>query len=112
MKYLAVAAFLLMPASLFAQHKTHLTCVAPAPVAGVTVTGYNFYRSDVKGGPYTKLNSTPTTTCVYDDATVQTGKRYYYVATAVATSDESLNSNESSADINPSAPTGLTGTTK
>jgi hypothetical protein len=64
------------------------------------VTGYYTYFSNVSGGPYAKLNSTPDPMTTYTDSTVQSGKTYYYVVTAVDSSNvESLASNEISATI-------------
>ncbi len=64
------------------------------------VTGYYTYSSSVSGGPYTKLNSTLDTTTTYTDNTVQSGKTYYYVVTAVDSSNvESPASNQISATI-------------
>jgi hypothetical protein len=60
-----------------------------------SVVGYFIYRSSVSGGPYTKLNSTPNSTTSYTDATVVSGQTYYYVVTAVDSSNvESSYSNE------------------
>jgi hypothetical protein len=65
-----------------------------------TVTGYNVYRSTVSGGPYTKLNSSPTAATTYADTTVQSGQTYFYVVTSVDSSNvESANSAEVSATI-------------
>jgi len=63
------------------------------------VVGYNVYRSDVSGGPYTLLDaSIPGSTLTYTDRTVQAGMTYYYVVTAVnSEGNESLYSNEASA---------------
>jgi hypothetical protein len=64
------------------------------------VVGYNVYRSSTSGGPYTKLNASPTTSLTYTDATVASGQSYYYVTTAVdASGAESINSNEQKAVI-------------
>jgi fibronectin type 3 domain-containing protein len=52
------------------------------PNAGVTVIGYNVYRSTTPGGPYVKLAplvADPT----YTDWLVSSGRTYYYVVTAV-----------------------------
>jgi hypothetical protein len=54
------------------------------------VIGYNIYRSTTSGGPYTKVNSTPTSGTHYTDSGVQAGQTYYYVTTSV-----DLRSNES-----------------
>jgi len=47
------------------------------------------------GGPYTKINSSLDTSTLYSDGTVQSGRTYYYVSTAVdATGMESGYSNK------------------
>ena len=51
------------------------------------VAGYNVYRGTASGGPYTKVNSTPVSGTTYTDTTVQPGQTYYYVVTAVDTSN-------------------------
>src|ERR1700733_11957856 len=48
-----------------------------------TVLGYNVYRSTSSGGPYTKVNSAPTSGTRYTDSGVQAGRTYYYVTTSV-----------------------------
>jgi hypothetical protein len=64
------------------------------------VIGYNVYRGTVSGGPYTQLNSSLVTTTRYQDSSVQSGQTYYYVVTAVDSSQvESTNSNQVSATI-------------
>lgn len=65
-----------------------------------TVSGYNVYRSSTSGGPYTKINSSldPGTTFVDDN--VQAGQTYFYVTTAVNSSDvESGYSNQAEAIV-------------
>jgi hypothetical protein len=47
------------------------------------VAGYDVYRSQVSGGPYSKLDSTVVAANSYVDATVQAGQTYYYVVTSV-----------------------------
>jgi hypothetical protein len=65
-----------------------------------TVSGYNVYRSTVSGSSYTKINSSLVAGLTYTDSTVQSGKTYYYVTTAVDSSNsESAFSNEVSAPI-------------
>lgn len=65
-----------------------------------TVIGYNTYFSAVSGGPYTKLTSTPDAAASYTDTSVQAGKTYYFIVTAVdAGNVESIYSNEASALI-------------
>ncbi len=64
------------------------------------VAGYYIYRGTLSGGPYTKLNATPVSLTTYIDTTVQSGLTYFYVATAVDSSNvESVLSNEISATI-------------
>jgi Abnormal spindle-like microcephaly-assoc'd, ASPM-SPD-2-Hydin len=64
------------------------------------VIGYNVYRGTESGGPYTKLNSSVIAATNYTDSTVQAGQTYYYVVTAVNSSDiESVYSNQVSAAI-------------
>jgi fibronectin type 3 domain-containing protein len=47
------------------------------------VVGYNVYRSERGGEPYIKLTSAPVRTTNYTDRTVQSGRLYFYVVTAV-----------------------------
>lgn len=64
------------------------------------VTGYNVYRGTTSGGPYTKLNSALIVATSYLDGTVLAGQTYYYVATAVDSSNaESAYSNQAQAVI-------------
>lgn len=48
-----------------------------------TVMGYNTYSSAQSGGPYTKLTTAPVAATSYTDSSVQSGKTYYFVVTAV-----------------------------
>jgi HYDIN/CFA65/VesB family protein/immunoglobulin I-set domain protein len=65
-----------------------------------SVIGYNSYSSTKSGGPYAKLTATPVPTASYTDTTVQAGQTYYYVVTAVDSSNvESAYSNEVSAIV-------------
>ena len=50
------------------------------------VAGYHVYRSTVSGGPYTVLTYSPLNATSYVDLAVQSGKTYFYVATAVDSS--------------------------
>jgi hypothetical protein len=64
------------------------------------VAGYNAYRSNTSGGPYTKLNSSLISTTSYNDQTVQSGSTYYYVTTAVdSQGSESSYSNQAVATV-------------
>jgi len=64
------------------------------------VAGYYVYRSIVSGGPYAKLNLSLVTGTGYSDGNVSPGQTYFYVTTAVDSSnDESVYSNEAQAVI-------------
>jgi len=64
------------------------------------VAGYNVYRSTVSGGPYTRINSSLNTNLTYTDKSVVSGQTYYYVLTAVDSSNrESGYSNQGTAVI-------------
>ena len=64
------------------------------------VTGYNTYVASVSGGPYLKLTSTPTAGTSYVDSSVQSGRTYYYVVTALdSTNQESTYSSEIAAIV-------------
>lgn len=66
------------------------------------IAGYNVYRSNATGGPYTKLNSAVLTALSYTDATASSSSNYYYVTTAVSASgSESAYSNEAAAVVKP-----------
>jgi fibronectin type 3 domain-containing protein len=47
------------------------------------VAGYNVYRSEVSGGPYSKLDSNIVAGDSYTDSNVQGGSTYYYVVISV-----------------------------
>jgi Abnormal spindle-like microcephaly-assoc'd, ASPM-SPD-2-Hydin len=64
------------------------------------VVGYNIYRGIASGGPYTKLNMSVDSSTTYTDNSVQSGQTYYYVATAIDSSNvESAYSNQVTASI-------------
>jgi len=66
------------------------------------VTGYNIYRGGTSGGPYSKINSVLDASTLYTDTTVVDGQTYYYVTTAVNSSnEESGYSNQTQAVIPP-----------
>ena len=70
----------------------HLVSLSWKPSTSA-VAHYNVYRSGTSGGPYTKIASVPGTS--YTDPSVQAGKSYYYVTTAVSsTGKESSHSNQ------------------
>ncbi len=47
------------------------------------VIGYNIYRADRSGGPYSKLNAVPDSTTRYLDSALKSGQSYYYVTTSI-----------------------------
>jgi len=63
----------------------------------IDLAGYDVYRAEVTGGPYTKLTSTSLTTTNYTDTTVTNGIPYFYVITA---KDTSGNVSAYSAEVN------------
>ena len=64
------------------------------------MAGYNVYRSTVSSTQYAKVNSSLVGSLAYTDTTVLSGTIYYYVTTAVdASGNESVHSNEVSANI-------------
>lgn len=65
-----------------------------------TVTGYNAYVASVSGGPYSRLTSSPIAGTSYVDSSVQSGRTYYYVVTALdSTNQESTYSSEIAAIV-------------
>jgi fibronectin type 3 domain-containing protein len=65
-----------------------------------TVVGYFVYRSSKPSGPYAKVNSAADASTSYSDSTVANGQVYYYVVTAVDSSNiESAYSNQASVTI-------------
>jgi len=67
------------------------------------LAGYNIYRSETQGGPYTKVNSIFITQNFYHDISLTNGTAYYYVITAQdALGHNSSNSGEIS--VTPVSP--------
>lgn len=82
--------------TLTASHSVALTWI-PSTSA---VAGYNVYRAEVSGGPYSKLDSNPVAADSFTDSSVQSGLTYYYVVTSVtSTGLESADSMQTSATI-------------
>jgi hypothetical protein len=52
-----------------------------------SVAGYNVYSSRISGGPYNKLSASPIVSNTYMDGSVGTGQTYYYVVTAVSSTN-------------------------
>jgi hypothetical protein len=65
-----------------------------------SVIGYNVYTSSQAGGPYTKMNSSPSASLSYSDTNVVSGDSYYFVVTSENSSGvESAYSNQAMALI-------------
>ena len=56
-------------------HSVSLTWTASTS----SVAGYNVYRAEVSGGPYTKLDSSVLAADAFTDTTVSAGQTYFYV---------------------------------
>ena len=79
------------------QHQVQLSWGASSSSG---VTGYNVYRGGVSGRPYTKINSALVVGTNYSDSSVQAGKTYFYVTTALnGSGTESAYSNEVQATV-------------
>jgi HYDIN/CFA65/VesB-like, Ig-like domain len=78
---------------------THSVALAWDP-AVTGVTGFKTYVSVVHGGPYVEVGAVLASTPVYNDSSVQSGHTYFYVVTAVnSTNQESGYSNEVAAIV-------------
>ena len=77
-------------------HSVSLTWTA----SNARTVGYNIYSSTISGSSYSKLNANPIATVTFIDTTVQAGKTYYYVVTAVDSNNiESIHSPQAIAVI-------------
>ena len=64
------------------------------------INGYNVYRSNVSGGPYSQINTSLLPSNNFSDTTVSSGNTYYYVTTEVnGEGQESGYSNEAPAVV-------------
>jgi hypothetical protein len=78
---------------------THSVSVTWTASPSPNIAGYNVYRSNTSGGTYSLLSALVTTTS-YKDADVVAGETYYYVVTAVNTSNqESASSTQAQATV-------------
>jgi Domain of unknown function (DUF4082) len=66
------------------QHSVSLNWAAST---SADVSGYNVYRSSVAGGPYTLVSASLVPGTSYVDSSVSSGQTYYYVTTAVDSSN-------------------------
>jgi hypothetical protein len=65
-----------------ASHRADLSWKASSS----SVMGYNVYRGSATGGPFGKMNSTPSSATSFKDSSVKGGSTYYYVVTSVNSS--------------------------
>lgn len=78
---------------------SHSAALSWAPSTS-TVIGYNVYRANQSGGPYTQTNSSLVANTTFSDSSVAAGQTYFYVVTSVAAGGiESAFSNEAMAVI-------------
>jgi len=78
---------------------SHTVALSWNPSTSV-VSGYNVYRGTQSGGPYSRLNASLLSNTAFNDTKVQSGGNYFYVSTAVDSSNsESVFSNEATAAI-------------
>jgi hypothetical protein len=81
------------------QTVSHSVALTWTPSTSV-VAGYDVYRSEISGGPYSKLDSSIVAADSYTDASVQAGLTYYYVVTSVTSAGvQSADSAQTSATI-------------
>jgi len=94
---------LILDASLGPDRLHIVWAASPSP----DVAHYLVYRSQVPGGPYTRVSKDPVDHTVFVDRPLQATTRYYYRITAVdASGNESVFSPEYEASTNPSQVTG------
>lgn len=66
---------------------SHSVALSWTPSTSQNVIGYNVYRATGSGGPYAKVNGALIAATAFVDSYVASGQSYYYVATAVDTSN-------------------------
>ena len=73
----------------------HSVTLSWDPSTSQSVIGYNVYRGNQSGGPYSLINSSPNSNATATDDHVSAGQTYYYVVTSVSSdSQESMYSNQ------------------
>ena len=81
-------------------HSVTLRWDAPRVTPGVSVVGYNVYRSTTSGGPFVKLASRVSGP-PYEDGLVVGSRTYFYVVTAL---DQAGHESRFSAEIRATIP--------
>jgi fibronectin type 3 domain-containing protein len=61
----------------------HSVRLSWAPSPSTSVSGYNVYRSEIRGGGYRLLNKNPVVELAYTDESIEAVHIYYYVTTSV-----------------------------
>jgi titin len=92
-------------ASLDANNHVALSWSSPSDTGGLSILGYQVYRSLASGGPYTLI--AVINSLSHTDDTVEPGTTYFYVVRAVNALGESIDSNEEGILI-PGSPTPTT----
>jgi hypothetical protein len=78
----------------------HYVLLSWTASASSDVVGYNVYRGSMSGGPYTIVNPSLVAGTTFTDSTVAAGQTYYYVCTAVDSSNnQSTYSDEAAATV-------------
>jgi HYDIN/CFA65/VesB family protein len=81
------------------QGVSHSVTLTWAPSSSA-VAGYDVYRSEISGGPYSKLDPSVVPADTFVDSTVQAGLTYYYVVTSVSSGGtQSADSAQASATV-------------
>jgi hypothetical protein len=79
---------------------THYVTLTWTASSSSNIDGYNVYRSTSSGSGYTQINSSLISATSYTDTSVTAGQTYYYVTTAVDSSNnQSTYSNQAQATV-------------
>ncbi|MFQ3577331.1 MAG: PA14 domain-containing protein, partial [Cytophagales bacterium] len=75
-------------------------------------TGYEIYRSNTMGGPYTYINTLPANTVAHVDSNLNPGTKYFYRVRSINSFGANMSPNEASATtlkelVTPSIPSGV-----
>ena len=74
---------LLLLLSVWTELRAESVRLAWNPPSEIGLAGYNIYRSNTPGGPYTRLNGTLIQSPFYTDSTAENNRTYYYSVTTV-----------------------------
>jgi endonuclease I len=90
------------PSGLSAQTCVGKVALSWSPVATPALVGYEVYRSNSPGGPYTKLTPGPIAATTFLDTGVLPGTRFYAVSSVVSPALEGLKSADLQVQVLPS----------